>query len=614
MAHMIPSVPMDFDDKSDEYIVFNALKRGLSDEYYVFHSVVVKFEHNKALEEREIDFVVLHKKKGMLLIEAKNGYDIYCSGRTWFYSSGKPMKHGGPYNQVESAKFALRNKVKEHLNPEVQALAGKIIMKHAVWFFGTTQNHFLAINRDEGLPEEASMELTMFQEDLINPQKRIDEILGLKPAGLSDSAFCAMGLNDEQFKTLLEKLLCPEFNLVPQPGEQSMMEEFNMNQLLYEQYRLLDFLEEQPSAAINGAAGTGKTMIAVEKARRNSMDGERVLFLCYNRMLCDKLNADNKNSASRDRRQQFKNVDFMTISQLAYQMTGNFQNYDGLMECLLDDADKFPYQHVIVDEGQDFGIIAEQQNETDADNNVTVIDTLQEVMLEKGGTFYIFYDKYQMIQGGGKVKYKLLHCIEDSDCRLTLHCNCRNTFEIARTSVTPLRDSKNRAIKPRTAHSFLDNAQPVMHLIGSKNSALSVINGVLDKYREAGVKDVVILTAGVPAYSWLADKLEEENDKYTYEYNGVSYPVTTCIKFKGLEAGAILLIDLGKDSFTEYEGLKFYVGTSRAKHYLDFVAKLSPAEYAEVIHKLDEGAPIKGNEEKLRKIMGGVFSADMEQN
>ena len=39
-AHMIPPVPKDYDRKSQEGIVFNALKK-LPEDYYVFHSVVV---------------------------------------------------------------------------------------------------------------------------------------------------------------------------------------------------------------------------------------------------------------------------------------------------------------------------------------------------------------------------------------------------------------------------------------------------------------------------------------------------------------------------------------------------------------------------------------------
>ena len=48
----------------------------------------------------------------------------------------------------------------------------------------------------------------------------------------------------------------------------------------------MNFLHEQKSAAINGAAGTGKTMIALEKAQRHACNGEKVLFLCYNAELC----------------------------------------------------------------------------------------------------------------------------------------------------------------------------------------------------------------------------------------------------------------------------------------------------------------------------------------
>lgn len=38
MARMVPPVAKEFDPKSDEGIVFNALKK-LPDDYYVFHSV-----------------------------------------------------------------------------------------------------------------------------------------------------------------------------------------------------------------------------------------------------------------------------------------------------------------------------------------------------------------------------------------------------------------------------------------------------------------------------------------------------------------------------------------------------------------------------------------------
>ena len=52
--------------------------------------------------------------------------------------------------------------------------------------------------------------------------------------------------------------------------------------MLKEQVALLNYLEEQNCAIINGMAGTGKTVMALEKARRHSDNNEKVLFLCYN--------------------------------------------------------------------------------------------------------------------------------------------------------------------------------------------------------------------------------------------------------------------------------------------------------------------------------------------
>src|SRR5699024_12783736 len=56
-----------------------------------------------------------------------------------------------------------------------------------------------------------------------------------------------------------------------------------------EQSYLLDYLEEQDIAVIQGSAGTGKTLMAVEKAKRLSKD-EKVVFLCFNSLLLESLN------------------------------------------------------------------------------------------------------------------------------------------------------------------------------------------------------------------------------------------------------------------------------------------------------------------------------------
>ena len=615
MAHMIPPEPKDFDKKSDEGVVFEALKK-LSDDYYVFHSVVVNDVVNHDLVEREIDFVVVNQHYGVLCIEAKNGNDIRYYDRAWRYTSGEKMKRGGPYNQAATAKRALKNKMRYHANDVVRSVAGRCKMFHAAWFFKMTRNAFKLKNA-EGLPEDALFELTMFADDVVDPTTAIENIFKLN-IPINEDLDVVTKINDEEFQLLLDVVFCPEFNLIPSPSAKNMLIEDSMNQLLYEQYRLLDFLEDQESAVINGAAGTGKTMLAVEKARRNSMEEEPVLFLCYNRLLCDHLNSVHKKNASKSYRKQFENVDFMTISQLAKEKTGNYKDFDGLMEWLMeccDDPDKFGYKHVIVDEGQDFGLVDASVDSSEAEANCSILDLLQDAAAESNGTFYLFYDKYQMIQGGESIEYKIPDCITNSDCKLSLHLNCRNTKEIAQTSVTPLKDSKNRAIKPKAACTWYEPAKPQMHIIGSKKKAISTINEILDKYYENKLEKVVILTPGKEEFSCLSDSLAQgsgDNEGYmTYSHNGIDYKVTTCIKFKGLEADAIIMMDLDKSSFTGYKGLEFYVGTSRAKQYLDYVVCLTPNDFPEVIAALDPDAPIKNDPEKLRKVLGTLFASDL---
>ena len=143
-----------------------------------------------------------------------------------------------------------------------------------------------------------------------------------------------------------------------------------------------------------------------------------------------------------------------------------------------------------------------------------------------------------------------------------------------------------------------------------------MLKTILDKYQDAKVENVVILTQGTIDYCCIADKLEigagENNGYHIYQYNGVDYRVTTCRKYKGLEADAIVMIDLDKESFVGRKGMRFYVGTSRAKQYLDIVAVIAPQDYGYVVRELDPDAPQKKDVEKMKKVLSSVFAADIE--
>lgn len=618
MARMIPPLPKEFDPKSDEGYVFDLLKNKLSDDYYVFHSVSATVVKDGTIYEREIDFVIAHKDHGIMCLEAKNGANLNYINRTWTYGSGIPMSHGGPYLQIASAKRTIIDKIKCHGNEDVRALHKKCKVCHSVFFFKMHESRFEQLRR-QGLPEECDRRITLLADDIVNLESAINHAFAVK---LPSDKFSSMNhrLTDDEFQLLLDSVLCPAFNLIPSPEAKGIAMLEGMNQLLREQFRLLDFLEEQDSAVINGAAGTGKTMVAVEKARRHSVNGEKVLFLCYNRLLCESLIEKHKKSQSKRYREEFSNVDFMTISRLAKEKTGNFKDFDGLLnwicECIGNPND-LGYKHIIIDEGQDFGLVDSELGTSmaDAKNHCSIVDALQEAALSCGGTFYLFYDKYQMIQGGESKDYCLPDCILNCDCRLTLTRNCRNTKEIAKTSVTPLRTDKFKAIKPTVASSWFEPEVPVMHLVQDDLTAINTLNGVIDKYRNQGIKDIVILTPGTMDFCCIADKLAKgtgsEDSYYYYHYKDYDYKVSTCKKFKGLEADAVVVLDLKKDSFLGKKGLNFYVGTSRAKLRLDLVCNLTDKDYFDVVHGLDPNAPNKSDVAKMQKILSNTFAAEI---
>ena len=143
-----------------------------------------------------------------------------------------------------------------------------------------------------------------------------------------------------------------------------------------------------------------------------------------------------------------------------------------------------------------------------------------------------------------------------------------------------------------------------------------VLDHILVGLKEKGVEDIVILTSGTfehsSVYSHLKFRADPRDSYAYYPLDEEEYRFTTCIRFKGLEADAIIMIDLDKDSFAGKKGLEFYVGSSRAKHYLDIICNLSETDYYDVAHFLDPNAPKRDNPARMKRILGDIFGARIQ--
>lgn len=303
---------------------------------------------------------------------------------------------------------------------------------------------------------------------------------------------------------------------------------------------------------------------------------QKPLSTCFNAQLKDFL----EENYARDL------VSYYTIAGFACKICNTVKpNYDELREKLEDYyiSDSFPYKHVIIDEGQDFGI--EAIEETD------IIQLIHDIIvgLDQGGTFYVFYDRLQLIQAKEMPKF-----IGDLDCRLTLYRNCRNTENIAVTSLRPITERK-----PKVFEGTVKGAPARIHFCDSVQNERERIDSIIDNLAADGYRDVVLLTCKTEATSILSDSVN--NGRYRNKYL-----FTTCRKFKGLEADVVILLDVDKATFEQENVLIFYVGTSRARIKLEITAILSDDDCKEILTSV---LNYQGKIRRAKKDFAGALNA-----
>lgn len=562
MAIMIPEKPRNFDPASQEGLIFDALAL-LPEDYYVFHSFRITDTREGIFHESETDFVILNRTKGVICLEAKAGQVRYENG-CWLYGSGIPMHNGGPFNQASANKYKLMRYISDS---NMAFVLEKCKFFHAVWFPSVSNDRL----RSMTLPSEGDKTLVLTKEALSAPEEFIDRVYALELPSRVET-----NLGEFECKRLVREIFCPQFNVFPSASFEADLKKIVFYRLLDEQAGILDFLDEQLTAAVNGAAGTGKTMIAVEKARRHVAFGEKVLFLCFNTQLKDYL----ENNYAREL------VSYYTIAGFACKICNTARPDYKELKSKLEDyyiSGSFPYKHVIIDEGQDFG--SEAIEETD------IIQLIHDIIVDtdQGGTFYVFYDRLQLIQAREMPKF-----ISDLDCRLTLYRNCRNTENIAVTSLRPITERK-----PRVFDGAVKGAPAKLHFCESAQSEHERIDVIIDELAADGYRDIVILTCKTESTSVLSNSVKGGRYRNKYLF-------TTCRKFKGLEADVVVLVDVDKTTFDQDNVLLFYVGTSRARIKLEITAVLSDDDCKDI---LLSALNYQGKVRRAKRDLAGALNA-----
>ena len=380
--------------------------------------------------------------------------------------------------------------------------------------------------------------------------------------------------------------LCGDFRGIVSVGAALRHMEEKVVSLTEEQYERLDSLEANARCLVHGGAGTGKTMLALEYARRAEGDGARVLFLCANRHLADWL------------REQ---TDGMTCNaDTWYGFAGQVIEGGGLAEefrAARWTADNETLFSILY---PDFAMRVLQQGvrtpglETLFD--LLILDEAQDLlalprMLEfldqtlcgglAGGRWAIFGDfqRQALYQSEPLDPKRVLsnYCEPDRMTVEGLRYNCRNSLRIAQAAMV-LAGFDQEQMCFRTG---AEAGHPVEHqFYASDTDLVTSVTALLDRLVRDGValQDIVMLSPhrlrrsglweGRAASSYQFQEVGGTPDSAS-ESDKPAVKFCTIQTFKGLESSVVIMVDLTEkmDNWDDRQSL-LYVGLSRARTLL----------------------------------------------
>lgn len=564
MARLIPSIDVNTIANGGERIVAAELVRQLPNACVVYHSYPwLRLTRNDVsrreyLQPGEADFIVVHPDYGLLVLEVKGGNIEYDPASHSFFrlvSGGQREQIQNPFDQAARNLYALRDMILLHESFRHEA-ALPFAHGYAVAF-----PHCVYAGP---LPPDATHEIIYSANDMVNIGQRIRQTLESW-----SRVNRARPITDAQ-RDAIQESLSPVFRLTPVLWRTIEDQEEKLKRLTRDQEQVLSLLKNQKRAAIEGVAGSGKTLLAISQTQRFAREGLRTLLVCYNRPLADWL--------SRQVPEKFRElISVYSFHSLCAQFSKqaripflpadkgpSFWEYEApeLLEqaCqLLSVEDRF--DAVVVDEGQDFSDLWWM--------------VLEKVLRHDDGTapLYVFYDpKQNLFVENPTLPGNLAG-------PFALPTNCRNTRKIAEYCGGII-------------HSEIDvhedapiGASPVNLVVASEGETIKaardqVQDWCLPDRGNISWRKVAILTATEPTDEWPPSfgvvKLTRDFDAWR-DNKGIL--LSTCRRFKGLEADALVLAGIPKpDTTNHFSTADFYVATSRAKHLLTIISRqpLSP--------------------------------------
>lgn len=472
------------------------------------------------------------------------------TGRTWT-RGGKDLRD--PFDQARRSRYAILDAIEERTRKRVHRglfTHGDIVVFPHARFAGT-----LPVNSDPRILVDAPHISTL-------------------PACIEDAfkAWARSGthLSPTQFSELLDALM-PKLRLMRCAGAEVSAEHDRIVQITLDQRATLLGLLENERVLVEGTAGSGKTLLALEFALTLAGRGERVLFLCYNRHLCAWLHEQAKHDLRAQRAGGL--LEIATFHSFARSLakrarvdfdvpsSGEQAFWDDEVPLIMEQAlevlrargQAATFDAIVVDEAQDF-----------APDWWVTIESLSRA--GQAGRLYAFLDLNQSLRGAAKLPPVPL------PARFRLTTNCRNTKTIARSGASLAR------VEVRLLPGSPSGEAPAIRRAASTNAEAGLVLAEVHQLFRQGIKPLQLALIGPAAHAKgsLAHHGEVDGvpliDDAIDWRRGAGVLVTTARAFKGLEADVVIAYGLAGFGalFTPTD---LYVTWTRARHRLILICQ-----------------------------------------
>jgi hypothetical protein len=276
MARLIPN---QLPEQPSERMLVEALCDQLDDAFTLF--VNVDYLRGADLANGEVDVLVAHHRLGLCFIECK-GKGVTCEADgAWLRQDGRrppePLRRS-PMSQVQRHAEQIRAAIDPVLASTITH-AGATWNEYAwCWMLAFPKTR---VGEHIHLPLDLPREVVIDASDLANAGDRVHATM------LKASQRARRDPNEPTaWARALEAAIHPRLHLVPDLGGQIELSKRRVVRLDARQRTIVECVDDNDRFRVHGPAGTGKSLLALETARRwAERRGRHVLLVCFNKML-----------------------------------------------------------------------------------------------------------------------------------------------------------------------------------------------------------------------------------------------------------------------------------------------------------------------------------------